>query len=112
MKLITAIVRPDAVDDVQVALAQLGVSGMTVTEVSGFARQMGHVETYRGEDFTINFIAKVKVEILADDTQTEEIVNTIVVSARSGTVGDGKVWVQDVSSVVRIRTGERDTAAV
>ena len=112
MKLITAVLREDAVDEVQIALAQQGISGMTVSEVSGYARHRGHTEVYRGEEFSIDFIAKIRIDILARDADAELIVDTICGAARSGSIGDGKVWVQPVDEVVRVRTGERGDAAV
>lgn len=112
MKLITAVLRENAVDDVQIALAKQGISGMTVTEVSGYARQRGHTEVYRGESFTIDFITKIRVDILAKDADAELIVTTICEAARSGGIGDGKVWVQPVEDVVRVRTGEHGPAAI
>ena len=112
MKLITAILREDAVDDVQIALAQQGISGMTVMEASGYARQRGHTEVYRGEEFTIDFITKIRMDILAKDEDVALIVKTICDAARSGSIGDGKIWVQLVEDVVRIRTGEHGESAI
>ena len=112
MKLVTAIVQPHALSDVQLALAKHGVNGMTISEASGYARQRGHTEVYRGEEFTIDFILKVKIEILCEDAETQEVVDLIAGTARSGQVGDGKVWVTPVEEVVRIRTGEVGAAAI
>lgn len=112
MKLVTAILQPAALEQVQVALARFGVKGMTVSEVSGYARQHGHQEVYRGEEFDIDFIAKVRVEVLCSAEEAQAIVDIICTNARSGRVGDGKVWLIDVEDVVRIRTGERGTTAV
>lgn len=112
MKLVTAIVQPSKLADVQVALAMHGVSGMTISEASGYARQHGHSEIYRGEEFTIDFVLKVKVEILVDDSGVAEVVEVIAESARTGEVGDGKIWVTAVEEVVRVRTGEHGAAAV
>jgi nitrogen regulatory protein P-II 1 len=112
MKLVTAIVQPHALSDVQVALARHGVNGMTISEASGYARQRGHSEIYRGEEFTIDFVLKVKLEILCTDEETDEVVTVITDTARSGSVGDGKVWVTSVEQVVRIRTGEVGPAAI
>lgn len=112
MKLVTAIVQPGVLAGVQIALAQHGINGMTVTEVSGYARQRGHTEVYRGAEFTIDFIEKVKIEILLEDTEADPVVDVIVGAARTGSVGDGKVWVTPVDHVVRIRTGELDMLAV
>ncbi|MDR0990130.1 MAG: P-II family nitrogen regulator [Propionibacteriaceae bacterium] len=112
MKLITAIVQPEKLGDVQVALAQHNIAGMTISECTGFARQHGHNEIYRGAEFTINFVLKVKIEILARDAAVDEIISVIVEAARTGQVGDGKVWVMPVENVVRIRTGEKDGEAI
>lgn len=112
MKLITAIVQTEAVDDVQIALATHGVNGMTVTEASGYARQRGHKEVYRGHEVVIDFIEKVKIEVLASDAEADGVVEVICRAARTGTVGDGKVWVTHVEQVVRIRTGERGDQAI
>lgn len=112
MKLITAVIQPDAVDTVQIALAQHGISGMTLTEVAGYARQRGHQETYRGDVVTIDFTDKVKLEIVCDDAEADPIVGVICDAARTGAVGDGKVWVTPLDDVVRIRTGERGSKAV
>jgi nitrogen regulatory protein P-II 1 len=112
MKLITAIVKPHKLDDVKAALKGSGVTGMTVTEVQGFGRQSGHTEVYRGAEYTIDFVPKVKVEVLVDDSATDDVVNAVISSARTGKIGDGKLWVTDVADVVRIRTGERDADAI
>ena len=112
MKLITAIIQPMVLNDVQVALAQHGIAGITVTEVSGYARQKGHTEVYRGAEYTIDFIAKVKLEVLTTDDLADGIVEVIVRTARTGQIGDGKVWAVPVDDVVRIRTGERGDEAV
>jgi nitrogen regulatory protein P-II 1 len=106
MKLVTAIVKPFKLDDVKEALRGLGVQGMTVSEVQGFGRQRGHTEVYRGAEYTVDFVPKVRVEILADDDDAERIVDAVTDAARTGKIGDGKVWVVPVESVVRIRTGE------
>ena len=112
MKLITAIVKPHKLDDVKAALKGTGVTGMTVTEVQGFGRQSGHTEVYRGAEYTIDFVPKVKVEVLVDDSAADDVVNAVISSARTGKIGDGKLWVTDVADVVRIRTGERDADAI
>jgi nitrogen regulatory protein P-II 1 len=112
MKLITAVVKPFKLDDVKDALKAAGVAGMTVTEVRGFGRQGGHTETYRGAEYKIDFVPKVAVEIVVDDAQVDAIVETLVQSAATGKIGDGKVWVTDVSRLVRIRTGEEGADAV
>lgn len=112
MKLVTAILQPDAVDQVQIALHQHGINGMTLTEVSGYARQRGHTEVYRGDQLTIDFTDKVRIEILAHDQEADAIVTVICQAARTGNVGDGKVWITPVADVVRIRTGECGDAAI
>lgn len=112
MRLVTAIVQPGALTQVQIALVRAGVRGMTVTEVSGYARQRGHTEVYRGAAFTVDFIEKVRLEILVPDDEADQIVEVIVAAARTGAVGDGKVWVSPVERVVRIRTGETGEDAI
>ena len=112
MKLVTAIVQPHRLADVQLALAMHGVNGMTISEASGYARQHGHSEIYRGEEFTIDFVLKVKVEVLVADKDADELVTVIADSARTGEIGDGKIWVTTVDEVVRIRTGEQGEIAV
>ena len=107
MKLITAIVKPAKVDEIKVALQAAGVAGMTVSETRGFGRQKGHTEIYRGAEYTVDFIPKVRIEILAEDSEAGSIVDLIVVTANTGSIGDGKVWVTPVDTVVRVRTGER-----
>ena len=107
MKLITAIVKPAKVDEIKVALQAAGVAGMTVSETRGFGRQKGHTEIYRGAEYTVDFIPKVRIEILAEDSEAGRIVDLIVVTANTGSIGDGKVWVTPVDTVVRVRTGER-----
>ena len=112
MKLVTAIVKPFKLDDVKEALRGMGVQGMTVSEVRGFGRQRGHTEVYRGAEYTIDFVPKVKVEVLVDDSATDDVVDAVISSARTGKIGDGKLWVTEVADVVRIRTGERDADAI
>ncbi|CAB4822678.1 unannotated protein [freshwater metagenome] len=107
MKLITAIVKPAKVDEIKVALQAAGVAGMTVSETRGFGRQKGHTEIYRGAEYTVDFIPKVRIEILAEDSEAGSIVDLIVATANTGSIGDGKVWVTPVDTVVRVRTGER-----
>jgi nitrogen regulatory protein P-II 1 len=107
MKLITAIVKPAKVDDIKVALQAAGIAGMTVSETRGFGRQKGHTEIYRGAEYTVDFIPKVRIEILTNDADAESIVDLIVTTANTGSIGDGKVWVTPVDTVVRVRTGER-----
>jgi nitrogen regulatory protein PII len=106
MKLITAIVKPFKLDDVKEALRAVGVQGMTVSEAQGFGRQRGHTEVYRGAEYTVDFVPKVRVEVVVDDVDAERVVNAIVQAARTDKIGDGKVWVTPVESIVRIRTGE------
>ncbi len=111
-KLVTAIIKPFKLDDVKAALEALGVQGMTVSEVSGFGRQKGHTEVYRGAEYTVDMVPKVRVEVLSDDGQALDVAATIVEAARTGKIGDGKVWVTPVEQVVRVRTGERDADAL
>jgi nitrogen regulatory protein P-II 1 len=112
MKLVTAIIKPFTLDDVKAALEQIGVLGMTVSEVQGYGRQKGHTEVYRGAEYSVDFVPKVRVEVLIDDAAAEKTVETIVDTARTGKIGDGKVWVTPVETVVRVRTGERGTDAL
>ena len=112
MKLVTAIVKPHKLDEVKEALKAENVQGMTVTEVQGFGRQRGHTEVYRGAEYQIDFVPKVRIEVLADDADVDRLLDVIVAAAKSDKIGDGKVWVTDVDSVVRIRTGERGTDAL
>ena len=112
MKLITAIIKPFRLDNVKEALKAVGVEGLTVTEVQGFGRQGGHTETYRGAEYKIDFVPKVKVEAVVSDSDVEQVVDAIVTGARTDKIGDGKVWVPPAELLVRIRTGERDDDAV
>jgi nitrogen regulatory protein P-II 1 len=112
LKLITAIVKPFKLDDVKAALKEAGITGMTVTEVQGFGRQAGHTEVYRGAEYTIDFVPKVRIEVLAEDADAENLADVIVTAARTGKIGDGKIWVQAVDRIVRIRTGELDADAL
>ncbi len=112
MKLITAIVKPFKLEDVKEALKGAGVQGMTVTEVQGFGRQSGHTEVYRGAEYTVDFVPKVRVEVLADDADVDRVLTAISDTARTGKIGDGKVWVTTVERVLRIRTGELDADAI
>jgi nitrogen regulatory protein P-II 1 len=112
MKQITAIVKPFKLDDVREALAEVGVTGLTVTEVKGFGRQKGHTELYRGAEYVVDFLPKMKVEVVVNETDVERCVDAIVSAARTGKIGDGKIFVTNVERVVRIRTGEEDEAAV
>jgi nitrogen regulatory protein P-II 1 len=106
MKLVTAIIKPFRLDDVKEALETEGVQGLTVSEVQGFGRQRGHTEVYRGAEYQVDFLPKVRIEVLCDDTSADAIVTAIVEAARTGKIGDGKVWTTSVDSVVRVRTGE------
>ncbi len=112
MKKIEAIIKPHKLDDVQEALRNVGVNGMTVTEVKGFGRQRGHTEIYRGSEYTVNFLPKVKLEILLADDQVEAVVKTLMQTANTGKVGDGKIAIYAVEDVLRIRTGERGHEAL
>jgi nitrogen regulatory protein P-II 1 len=112
VKLITAVIKPFKLDEVKEALKGAGVNGITVTEVQGFGRQSGHTEVYRGAEYTVDFVPKVKLEILADDTLVEPISEALVAAARTDKIGDGKLWVTDVDAVQRIRTGERGADAI
>lgn len=112
MKLITAIIKPFKLDDVKSALEAAGVHGMTISEASGFGRQRGHTEVYRGAEYTVDLVPKVRVEVVTDDAQADAIVDAIVAAARTEKIGDGKVWVMPVDSVVRVRTGERGAEAL
>lgn len=112
MKLITAIIKPFKLDDVRSALTDAGIQGMTVTEVKGFGRQKGHTELYRGAEYAIDFLPKIKIEVLTEDEQVEKITDTIMQSAYSGKIGDGKIMVTNVEQVIRIRTGETGVDAL
>jgi nitrogen regulatory protein P-II 1 len=112
MKQVTAIIKPFKLDEVREALADVSVAGLTVTEVKGFGRQKGHTELYRGAEYVVDFLPKVKVEIVVDDDRVERVVEAIVKAARTGKIGDGKIFVTDVMQVIRIRTGEIGPDAV
>jgi len=112
MKLVTAIVKPFKLDDVRAALEEVGVHGVTLSEVQGRGRQRGHTEVYRGAEYKIDFVPKVLLEIVVDDARVDLVVDTIARSAATGKIGDGKIWVTDVDRIVRIRTGEEGTDAV
>src|SRR5690606_15136148 len=112
MKKITAIIKPFKLDEVREALAEVGVTGLTVTEVKGFGRQKGHTELYRGAEYVVDFLPKVKVEVIAADNVVEAVIDAVVRAARTGRIGDGKIFVSEVEQVVRIRTGETGEAAV
>ena len=112
MQLITAVIKPHAIDGVKDALQAKGVQGITVSEVKGFGRQGGHTETYRGAEYTIDFVPKIKLEVVADEGDVDAVVDTIATAAQSGKIGDGKIWVTGVTRVVRIRTGEEGADAI
>jgi nitrogen regulatory protein P-II 1 len=112
MKLVVAVVKPFKLDDVKEALKTLGVHGMTVSEVQGFGRQRGHTEVYRGAEYEVEFVPKVRLEIVVDDDQAEAVTSAVVDSAGTGKIGDGKVWILPVEEVVRVRTGERGSDAL
>lgn len=112
MKLVTAVIKPHALEDVRAALTALGVEGMTISEVAGHGRQRGHSEVYRGAEYVVDFVPKIRIDVLADDADVADIVRAIVSAARTGRIGDGKVWVVPVETVVRVRTGEKDEDAI
>lgn len=112
MKLVTAIIKPFKLEDVKSALEAYGVHGLTITEASGYGRQKGHTEVYRGAEYTVDLVPKVKIEVLVDDHDAAAVVDVIVKSAQTGRIGDGKVWTIPVESAVRVRTGERGTSAL
>ena len=112
MKLITAIVKPHRIEEVKEALRDIGVNGLTTTDVEGFGRQRGHTEVYRGAEYQVDFVPKVKVEVLCDDDQVDAVVDALAGAARTGKIGDGKIWVTEAEQVIRIRTGERGPDAL
>ena len=112
MKLVTAIVKPFTLEDIKAALERIGVLGMTVSEVQGFGRQKGHTEIYRGAEYSVDFVPKIRVEVVIDDAQVDKTIDVIVEAARTGKIGDGKVWVTPVETVIRVRTGERGVDAL
>ena len=112
MKKIEAVVKPFKLEDVKDALAEIGVTGMTVSEVKGYGRQQGHSELYRGAEYVVDFLPKIKIELVVSDENVEQTVNTIVEAARTGKIGDGKIFVSDIDRIIRIRTGETDNEAV
>ena len=112
MKLVTAIIKPFKLDDVKTALESFGVHGMTVSEASGYGRQRGHTEVYRGAEYTVDLVPKVRLEVLVDDGDVDDVMDVIVKSAQTGRIGDGKVWFVPVDSVIRVRTGERGPEAL
>ena len=112
MRLVTAVLKPFKLDDVKTALESFGVQGMTVSEVQGFGRQRGHTEVYRGAEYTVSFVPKVRLEVLVDDADADDVIEVIVKSSQTGKIGDGKVWSTPVDTVVRVRTGERGVDAL
>jgi nitrogen regulatory protein P-II 1 len=112
MRLVTAVIKPFRLDEVKTALEAFGVHGMTVSEVSGFGRQRGHTEVYRGAEYVVDFVPKLRVEVLVEDADAADVVDVIVKSAQTGKIGDGKVWTTPVDDVVRVRTGERGADAL
>lgn len=112
MKLITAIIKPHRLDEVKAALVDVGVAAMTVTEVKGFGRQGGHTETYRGAEYKVDFVPKLRLEIVVDEPQTDQVAMAIRESAKTGSIGDGKIWVTPVEDVIRIRTGDMGVSAI
>ncbi len=112
MKKVEAIIKPFKLEDVKDALAEIGITGMTVSEVKGYGRQKGHSELYRGAEYVVDFLPKVKMEMVVSDDQVEQVTETIVEAARTGKIGDGKIFVSDIEKIVRIRTGETDKEAI
>ncbi|MCX4528358.1 MULTISPECIES: P-II family nitrogen regulator [unclassified Streptomyces] len=112
MKLITAIVKPHRLDEIKDALQTFGVQGLTVTEASGYGRQRGHTEVYRGAEYTVDLVPKIRIEVLVDDDAADDVMDVIVSAAHTGKIGDGKVWSVPVDSVIRVRTGERGAEAL
>jgi nitrogen regulatory protein P-II 1 len=112
MKRITAVIKPFKLDEVREALAEVGLTGLTVTEVKGFGRQKGHTELYRGAEYVVDFLPKVKIEVVVANGQADQVIDAIIGAARTGKIGDGKIFVTDVERVIRIRTGEENEAAV
>ena len=112
MKLITAVIKPHKLDEVKAALEAFGVQGMTVSEASGYGRQRGHTEVYRGAEYTVDLVPKVRLEVLVDDPDVADVVDVIVKSSQTGRIGDGKVWTTPVEDVIRVRTGEHGAAAL
>src|SRR4051812_7049343 len=112
MKLVTAIIKPHKLDDVKTALESFGIQGMTVSEASGYGRQRGHTEVYRGAEYTVDLVPKIRLEILAEDDDAEQLIDVVVKAARTGKIGDGKVWSVPVETTVRVRTGDRGPDAL
>ena len=112
MRLVTALVKPFKLDDVKEALSELGLPGITITESKGFGRQRGHTEVYRGAEYTVEFVPKARIEVLTDDADARRVADVIVEAARTGQIGDGKVWISPVDTIIRVRTGELDHDAI
>lgn len=112
MKLVTAVIKPHRIDDVKEALEAFGIAGMTVSEASGFGRQRGHSEVYRGAEYVVDFVPKLRLEVLVEDVDAASVVSVVVAAARTGRIGDGKVWVTSIDDVVRVRTGEKGEEAL
>lgn len=112
MKRIEAVIKPFKLEDVKDALAEIGITGMTVSEVKGYGRQKGHSELYRGAEYVVDFLPKIKMEMVVNDESVEQVISTIVEAARTGKIGDGKIFVSDIEQIIRIRTGETDTEAI
>ncbi|KVS11636.1 P-II family nitrogen regulator [Burkholderia multivorans] len=112
MKRITAIIKPFKLDEVREALAEVGLTGLTVTEVKGFGRQKGHTELYRGAEYVVDFLPKMRIEVVVAEAQVDQVIDAVIGAARTGKIGDGKIFVSDVERVIRIRTGEENEAAV
>ena len=112
MRLVTALVKPFKLDEVKEALTALGLPGITITEAKGFGRQRGHTEVYRGAEYKVEFVPKVRIEVLTDDDEARRVADTIVEAARTGQIGDGKVWISPVDTIIRVRTGEMDHDAI
>ncbi|MGW0365427.1 P-II family nitrogen regulator [Streptomyces sp. NPDC002990] len=112
MKLITAIVKPHRLDEIKEALHSFGVQGLTVSEASGYGRQRGHTEVYRGAEYTVDLVPKIRIEVVVDDADAEDVMRVVVEAAKTGKIGDGKVWSVPVDSVIRVRTGERGADAL
>ena len=112
MKLVTAVIKPHQLDAVKEALHAMGVAGMTVSEVQGYGRQKGHTEVYRGAEYTVEFLPKIRLEVVIDEIDVEKVVDAVVNAARTGKIGDGKVWVSSIDEVIRVRTGERGLDAL
>ncbi len=112
MKRVEAVIKPFKLEDVKDALAEIGITGMTVSEVKGYGRQKGHSELYRGAEYVVDFLPKIKMEMVVDDKDVEQVTSVIVEAARTGKIGDGKIFVSDIEQIIRIRTGETDTEAI